>query len=155
MKLETRLTKNLLDEIGLSGIHVNAHDEMMSDMYSNKIYIDKSYFTSQKPESDIFKRIYENQGWEIKCSMGMFAILHEIGHVLSVKMLDDLQGELKAYTKQVINLQGLNLEREAQITIYKELPLERLADKIAMVLYLLNEPVILKYDKMFKYHLTP
>lgn len=154
MKQETRITKELLREIGFPNVKVKAHSVMMSNMYDNKIYVDKSWFTSDTKDSKIIKKIYKKMGWKISVSMGTFAVLHELGHVISVKMLKDLDYELKMYEKNVYMLAQAGLPRKQEMAYYRNLKLESLADKIAYTIYLMNEPVIKKYDKLLKKLLT-
>lgn len=150
MKQETKLVKDFLHGLGYTGIKVNAHKDMASDMLKGVVYVNKKQLYHMDEDFKHIKKLYAKKGWHIKVSVNTFTILHELGHVLSAKTLKNVEKELMAYQQQVNILSMANLPRSLEVERYRKLKLERMADNFAYVIYLLHEKEVIAFDKKLK-----
>ena len=150
MKTETKLIKQYLKKVGLSHISVRHFPITQASMPTQRIYY--SYYNVSPKENKVFKDYYKKVlKQNIKISMNTYGILHEIGHCLSFGKDYNMFNFAKAHANYERNAKkiarAMNLEN---ITKYRQLKMERLADKYAYALYLLHEKEAIELDKQLK-----
>jgi hypothetical protein len=150
MKTETKLIKQYLKSVGLSHISVRHFPITQASMPTQRIYY--SYYNVSPKENKVFKDYYKKVlKQNIKISMNTYGILHEIGHCLSFGKDYNMFNFAKAHANYERNAKkiarAMNLEN---ITKYRQLKMERLADKYAYALYLLHEKEAIELDKQLQ-----
>lgn len=148
MKKLNKLFKNYLKKIGYDYVSFILSNSSLSDMENQIIY-----FNPKGEGHDFnktFKKIYENYNHDIKISMDTYAFFHELGHIASVRELENLEQELDTYTEQVEKLINSKLSQEKITIEYRKLKLEKLADKYAYQIYKQNEKNAIALDNNFK-----
>jgi hypothetical protein len=84
---------------------------------------------------------------DIKISMATYSLFHELGHLISMK---DYEGKNfnKAFAQYQVGVRNIKTKSEKKsLYQYRNLKLERLADKYAYAMYLLHETSAIKFDK--------
>lgn len=150
MKLYTRLVKNMLSELGYKNVKVRNAENLSSDMKKQIIYLDPKWLTDNAEISNdkkLIAKLYREYGWKIKASMGIFSILHELGHLVSASNFQDLDYELDKYNMNNYFLELSKITGYQQFKIYRKFKLERHADRIAYQIYKKNKDLIAKYDQ--------
>lgn len=150
MKTETKLIKQYLKSVGLSHISVRHYPITQACMPIQRIYY--SYYNTNEKENKIMTEYYKKVlKQNIKISMNTYGILHEIGHCLSFGKDYNMFNFSKAHANYVYNAKkiarGMNLKN---LTKYRSLKMERLADKYAYALYLLHENEAIELDKQLQ-----
>lgn len=150
MKKETKLIKNFLKNIGLSHISVRNYPITQACMPIQRIFY--SYNNVLPKENKIFKDYYKKVlKQNIKISMNTYGILHEIGHCLSFGKDYNIFNFGKAHANYVRHAKKINRAMNLEnITKYRSLKMERLADKYAYALYLLHEKQAIELDKQLQ-----
>jgi hypothetical protein len=149
MKKHTLILKKFLRKVGLTAIRVrNAYDSE-SDMYNGIIYYNLN--ATGNLYENILKTIYKEKNHDIKISMDTYAFFHELGHILSTKEIGELDDEMNAYEIEVEKLKNDNkLSLEKVMVKYRNLKLEKLADKYAYEFYKQYENLAIKLDKQLE-----
>lgn len=147
MKKETKVIKSFLKKIGAPTIRVRSVDfDTQVDMNENIIFFNKKDFQDYKINK-IIKGYYNSIGHkDIKVHMGTYAIFHELGHILSKMEINDLDKTLNAYVNGS-NKVGKIKNDKLRFYKYRNLRLEKLADKYAYIIYKNFENKIIKFDK--------
>jgi hypothetical protein len=146
MNKETKIIKEYLKEIGAVNIKVRCGKyETQVDMASNTIYFNPKDF-EDKDFNKIIKDYYKSIGHKIKIHMGTYAILHELGHILSKMEIKNLDKRLDAYVKGQNNLPK-RANDKVRFYKYRNLYIEKLADKYAYIIYKNFEKQSIKFDK--------
>lgn len=145
MKKHTKLLKDFLNRLGFTNVRVRNNYASQSDIVNEIIYYNPK---GEGKLDEIIKSIYIEKNQDIKISMSTYAFFHELGHLLSIQELDDIDDELDVYHQQVtiLNLMYENDDEQLMKT-YRELKLEKLADKYAYEVYKKYEPLAIKLDK--------
>lgn len=149
---QTLMIKEYLKEIGFGSVKVKKGNDAFADMLSNTIYFDTKWYDKKNEElklySKAFKNYYEKKlNHKIKISMATYTLFHELGHLVSMK---DYQGKnfnrvYGQYQKGVRAITTKSIKKN--VNQYRSLKMERLADKYAYAIYLLNENSAIKFDK--------
>lgn len=154
MKKYTKLVKSFLKDLGYDYVKVRNSPDMCADIENEKIFINSEWYKPigalEKASYKAVKKLYKEYGWKIKVSMGTFAILHELGHVVSKPLYKDLDSELNAYTHKSIKILQKRLGMYEEMKAYRKIRLERDADRIAYKIYKDNKDIVIKYDKQLK-----
>ena len=146
MNKETKIIKEYLKEIGAVNVKVRSGKyETQVDMANNTIYFNPKDF-QDKEFTKIVKDYYKSLGHKIKIHMGTYAILHELGHILSKMEIKNLDKRLDAYVKGQNNLPKL-ASPKVRFYKYRNLYIEKLADKYAYIIYKNFEKQSIKFDK--------
>jgi hypothetical protein len=147
MKQETKLIKDFFKKIGASQIRVRSVSfDTQADMANNVIYFNKKDFQDIK-FNKIIKSYYNYIGQkDIKVNMATYAILHELGHILSKMEIKNFDRTFNAYVNQSNRLRKIK-NKKLKFYKYRKLRLERLADKYAYIVYKKFENQIIKFDK--------
>jgi hypothetical protein len=134
MKKETKIIKEYLKKIGANKIKVRCGKyETQADMEQNIIYFNPKDFEDKK-FNKIIKGYYKSIGHKIKVEMATYGILHELGHILSKMEIKNLYKELNAYVKGQNNLPK-KANDKVRFYKYRNLYIEKLADKYAYIVY--------------------
>ena len=149
---QTLMIKKYLREIGFGNVRVKKGNDAFADMLSNTIYFDTKWYdkknTGLKLYSKAIKNYYDKKlNHKIKISMASYTLFHELGHLISMKDYQD-KNFMKAYgqyTKGVNKITTKSIQKN--IYQYRNLKMERLADKYAYAIYLLNENSAIAFDK--------
>lgn len=152
---QTKMIKRFLNEIGFGNVRVVKSQNTQAQMLNNTIEFSTQWYNSKNKETKkidkILKGYYKNKlNHDIKISMATYTIFHELGHLISLK---DYQGKNfnQAYAQYIIGMNKIKNKSE-KITMYKyrNLKIEKLADKYAYAIYLLNENTALAFDKKMR-----
>ena len=152
MSKETKMVKNYLATIGFGNVKVIKHKDMEADMLNNTIRFSVAWYDSNKQEfvnADRIIRSYYTKKLkhDIKISMATYSLFHELGHLISMK---DYEGKNfnKAFAQYQVGVRNIKTKSEKKsLYQYRNLKLERLADKYAYAMYLLHETSAIKFDK--------
>jgi hypothetical protein len=146
MNKETKIIKEYLKEIGAVNVNVRCGKyQTQADMGNNIIYFNPKDF-QDKDFTKIVKDYYKSIGHKIKIHMGTYAILHELGHILSKMEIKNLDKRLDAYVKGQNNLPK-RANDKVRFYKYRNLYIEKLADKYAYIIYKNFEKQSIKFDK--------
>jgi len=147
MKKETKIIKEYLKQIGASFVRVRSVKfDTQCDMENNIIFFNKNDFQDKK-YNKIFKSYYNSIGQkDIKMNMTSYAILHELGHILSKMEIKDFDKTFNAYVKGQNRLPKLASEK-VRFYKYRNLKLEKLADKYAYIVYKKFEKQSIRFGK--------
>ena len=152
---QTKMIKRFLNEIGFGNVRVVKSKNTQAQMLNNTIEFSTQWYNSKNKETKnidkILKGYYKNKlNHDIKISMATYTIFHELGHLISLK---DYQGKNfnQAYAQYRIGMNKIKSKSE-KITMYKyrNLKMEKLADKYAYAIYLLNENTAIAFDKKMR-----
>jgi hypothetical protein len=149
---ETKMIKDYLKKIGYGNVRVLKGKETECDMLNGIIHFDKKWYDKKnktlKAHDKIFKEYYAKKlKHDIKISMATYGIFHELGHLVSLK---DYEGKNfnKAYASYIVGMRKIKTKSlKKSLYQYRNLKMERLADKYAYAIYLLNENSAIKFDK--------
>jgi hypothetical protein len=152
---ETKMIKQYLKEIGFENVRVLKGKNTQADMLNNKIQFSTQWYNSKNKElkqvDKILKVYYKNKlKHDIKISMPTYTIFHELGHLISLK---DYEGKNfnQAYAQYQIGVNKIKSKSEKIIMYkYRNLKMEKLADKYAYAIYLLNEKSAIEFDKKMR-----
>lgn len=151
---ETKMIKSYLASIGFN-VRVLKGKDTQADMRNDTIQFSTQWYNSKNKElvecDKILKKYYKNKlKHDIKISMATYSIFHELGHLISMK---DFEGKNfnRVYAQYRIGVNKIKSKSE-KITMYKyrNLQLEKLADKYAYAIYLLNEKSAIEFDKKMR-----
>jgi outer membrane protein assembly factor BamD (BamD/ComL family) len=78
--------------------------------------------------------------------MGTYAILHELGHIFSKMEIKNFYKTINAYVNGTNRVSKIKNEK-VRFYKYRNLRLEKLADKYAYLIYKNFENQIIKFDK--------
>jgi len=147
MKQETKVIKTFLKKIGASKIKVRSINyDTQADMNNNIIFFNKKDFQDNKMNR-IIKGYYNSIGHkDIKVHMGTYAILHELGHIFSKMEIKNFYKTINAYVNGTNRVSKIKNEK-VRFYKYRNLRLEKLADKYAYLIYKNFENQIIKFDK--------
>jgi hypothetical protein len=146
MNKETKIIKEYLKQIGASFVGVRCGKfDTQADMANNIIYFNPKDF-EDKNFNKIVKDYYKSLGHKIKIHMGTYAILHELGHILSKMEIKNLDKRLEAYVNGQNNLPK-RVNDKVRFYKYRNLYIEKLADKYAYIVYKNFESQMIKFDK--------
>jgi hypothetical protein len=152
---ETKMIKDYLKEIGFGNVRVVKGKETECDMLNNVIRFDKNWYDKKNKtlqiHDKIFKEYYAKKlNHKIKISMATYGIFHELGHLVSLK---DYEGKSfnKAYARYIVGVKNIKTKSlKKSLYQYRNLKMERLADKYAYAIYLLNENSAIEFDKKMR-----
>lgn len=152
---ETKMIKEYLKEIGFGDVRVLKHTETEADMLNDTIRFSIEWYNSKNKtlrETDkVIKDYYKNKlQHKIKISMATYGIFHELGHLISMK---DYEGKNfnQAYARYRIGVSNIKTKSiKKSIYQYRQLKMERLADKYAYAIYLLHEQSAIAFDKKMR-----
>lgn len=151
---ETKMIKNYLASIGFN-VRVLKGKDTQADMRNDTIMFSTQWYNSKNKElvecDKILQKYYKNKlKHDIKISMATYSIFHELGHLISMK---DFEGKNfnRVYAQYRIGVAKIKSNSQ-KITMYKyrNLQLEKLADKYAYAIYLLNEKSAIEFDKKMR-----
>jgi Zn-dependent peptidase ImmA (M78 family) len=149
---QTLMIKKYLREIGFGNVRVKKGNDAFADMLSNTIYFDTKWYdkknTGLKLYSKAIKNYYDKKlNHKIKISMASYTLFHELGHLISMKDYENknFSKAYGQYTKGVNKITTKSIQKN--INQYRNLKMERLADKYAYAIYLLNENSAIAFDK--------
>jgi hypothetical protein len=152
---EIKMIKNFLKEIGYDYVRVIKSKNTQAQMLNNTIEFSTQWYNSKNKElkktDKILKVYYKNKlKHDIKISMATYTIFHELGHLISLKDYQEKNFN-KAYSQYRIGINKIKNKSE-KITMYKyrNLKLEKLADKYAYAIYLFNEENAIAFDKKMR-----
>ena len=149
MNKETKIIKEYLKQIGASFVGVRCGKfDTQADMANNIIYFNPKDF-EDKNFNKMVKDYYKKLGHKIKIHMGTYAILHELGHLLSKMEIRNFEKSMNAYAKGQNDIPK-KLTAKEKFYRYRNLYIERLADKYAYVVYQKFEKEAIKFDKQLK-----
>lgn len=152
---ETKMIKDYLKQIGFGNVRVRKGNETECDMLNGTIYFDKKWYDKKnknlQAHDKVFKSYYANKlKHDIKISMATYGLFHELGHLVSLK---DYEGKSfnKAYAQYIVGQRKIKTKSlKKGLYQYRNLKMERLADKYAYAIYLLNENSAIEFDKKMR-----
>ena len=149
MLKETKLIKDFLKKIGGEFVKVRSVKfDTQCDMDENIIYFNYQDF-QDNDFNKMCKDYYKSIGHKIKIHMGTYAIFHELGHILSKMEIRNLDKSMNAYVKGQNELPK-KLNTKEKFYRYRNLYIEKLADKYAYVVYQKFEKEAIKFDKQLR-----
>jgi hypothetical protein len=149
---QVKMIKNYLVGIGFNNVRVLKSKNTQADMLNNTIQFAVEWYDESNKElvkSDkILKNYYAKKlKHDIKISMATYGLFHELGHLVSLK---DYEGKNfnKAFAQYQVGIKKIKTNSDRKLMYqYRNLKLERLADKYAYAIYLLNENSAIEFDK--------
>jgi hypothetical protein len=152
---ETKMIKGYLASIGFHNIRVVKNKNTEADMLNDTIRFSVAWYDSKNKELTSLDRIIKGYyakklKHDIKISMATYGIFHELGHLISMK---DYEGKSfnRAYAQYQVGVSKIKTKSEKKgLYQYRNLKMERLADKYAYAMYLLHEDSAIKFDKEMK-----
>ena len=152
---ETKMIKDYLKQIGFANVRVLKNKETQCDMLNGIIYFDKNWYDKKnknlQAHDKVFKEYYAKKlNHKIKISMATYGLFHELGHLVSMK---DYEGKdfNKAFARYIVGMKKIKTKSiKKQVYQYRSLKMERLADKYAYAIYLLNENSAIEFDKKMR-----
>lgn len=96
------------------------------------IFVNLEEFFIESEEMATHKKIDKENGLFIDISYGLFAFLHEIGHVKTISKYKDPIKALENYSKKVSEILHEEGSVYDMLKVYKTLTLEKDADKFAI-----------------------
>jgi hypothetical protein len=152
---ETKMIKGYLASIGFGGVRVVKNKDTEADMLNDTIRFSVAWYDSKNKQlakvDKIIKSYYEKKlKHDIKISMATYGLFHELGHLISLK---DYEGKNfnKAYAQYQVGVSKIRTKSEKKgLYQYRNLKMERLADKYAYAIYLLHEASAIEFDKKMK-----
>ena len=150
MKKHTKLFKEFLKKIGMEKIKVRNGKETECDMFQNIIWFSMDWYKSKelKEYENVFAKIYKEKNFDIKISLATFGFFHELGHIISKVELKNVNRSYTSYINQVQKLPNNTIEN--RMVKYKNLRLEKLADKYGYAIYKTFEKQAIELDKKLK-----
>ena len=150
MKQQTKLLKDFLKKIGMENVRVRNGKETECDMFQNIIWFSMDWYKSKelKEYENVFAKIYKEKNFDIKISLATFGFFHELGHIISKVELKNVNRSYASYINQVQKLPNNTIEN--RMVKYKNLRLEKLADKYGYAIYKTFEKQAIELDKKLK-----
>ena len=139
--------EKLLMEIDFD-IQVEREPVFASDS-AEKIVLFGDKFTEE--EKDIFMGVYVDIGLFFDCSMETFAVLHEVGHIMTLSHLPDIEKtfifhEYVESAKQIKRLKDPSKEFRAYVDLF----VERIANEWAIAFMQKDPDLVQRLDKVVK-----
>jgi hypothetical protein len=153
MNKGTKIIKNFLKEINMKDVKVRDYGITQANMPLNTIYYNYEIQKKDTKVNAILKSYYKNiLKHKIKVPMETYAIIHELGHLISFGKDYHAFNFIKAINNYSYNSNKLRDIQSDKKRLYKyrNLKMERLADKYAYAIYLLHENEIIQLDKKLK-----
>jgi len=152
---QTKMIKDYLKEIGFGKVRVLKSEKTEADMLNDTIHFSTQWYNSKNKElreiDKVLRVYYKNKlGYKIKISMATYGIFHELGHLISLK---DYEGKNfnKAYASYQVGVKNITTKSTKKMMYqYRNLKMEKLADKYAYAIYLLNENSAIAFDKKMR-----
>jgi hypothetical protein len=149
---ETKMIKGYFASIGFNGIRVLKGKNTQADMLNDTIQFSVAWYDKSNKElaltDKILKDYYAKKlKHDIKISMATYGLFHELGHLISMK---DYEGKSfnKAYAQYQVGIRKIKTKSpKKEMYAYRNLKLERLADKYAYAIYSLHEQSAIEFDK--------
>lgn len=143
------LVSNFVNSIN-SDISIEFETQFTCSITEKHIYIGLLPLIQGFLSNDILEEIYKEKGI-IYNDFYIFGLLHEIGHIETVKYLkyEDLSVELSIYQGQVAKLEEKYEYDRDFLNHYIELPLEKSANEWAVNYYNNNTEKVLEFTKDF------
>lgn len=110
-------------------IEVVEYKHFSSNPMTKSIFIPVDEFKNSTPEMKIQEQVLKEIGVSLEVGVATYAILHEIGHVITT--YDNLLLEIALYDIALKRLFKLNLDPISELREYKKLQLEKDADLFA------------------------
>lgn len=149
---QTKMIKDYLKQIGFGNVRVIKSQNTQAQMLNNTIEFSIAWYDKTNKEmmlvDKIAKGYYQNKlNHDIKISMATYGIFHELGHLISLKEYDDNNFN-RAYGQYIAGVKRIKTKSpKKEFYQYRNLKMERLADKYAYAIYLLNETSAIAFDK--------
>jgi hypothetical protein len=151
MKKHIKILKSFLKDIGITKVRVRNSPNTECDMENNIIYFSKNWYNDNgtyKEYIDAMKEVYDNKKLDIKISLATFGFFHELGHIASKVELKNFDREFASYIQSVQRLPQNNIKENMRQ--YKNLKLEKLADKYGYAIYKTYENKAIKLDRQLQ-----
>jgi hypothetical protein len=148
MKEHIKILKSFLKDIGITKVRVRNSPNTECDMENNIIYFSKNWYKNNdeyKQYIDAMKEVYDNKKLDIKISLATFGFFHELGHIASKVELKNFDKEFASYIQSVQRLPQNDIKENMRQ--YKNLKLEKLADKYGYEIYKNYENKATKLDR--------
>ena len=149
---QTKMIKDYLKQIGFGNVRVIKSQDTQAQMLTNTIEFSVAWYDKGNKQlalvDKIAKGYYKNKlKHDIKISMATYGLFHELGHLVSLKDYDENNFN-RAYGQYVAGIKKIKTKSpKKEFHQYRNLKLERLADKYAYAIYLLNEKSAIAFDK--------
>lgn len=150
---QTKMIKDYLKQIGFGNVRVIKSQNTQAQMLNNTIEFSVAWYDKSNKQlalvDKIAKAYYKNKlKHDIKISMATYGIFHELGHLVSLKDYTTDTSFNRAYGQYVAGVKKIKTKSpRKEFNEYRNLKLERLADKYAYAIYLLNEKSAIAFDK--------
>ena len=150
---QTKMIKDYLKEIGFGNVRVVKSQNTQAQMLQNTIEFSVAWYDKKNKEfalvDKIAKSYYQNKlKHDIKISMATYGVFHELGHLISLKDYSNDKSFNIAYGQYIAGVKKIKtLSPKKEFYQYRNLKLERIADKYAYAIYLLNEKSAIEFDK--------
>lgn len=150
MTKQTKMIKDYLKSIGYGDIKVRNSFETYANMPIQTLYFGWSNLQKDTKTNKAIKRYYKKVlKHDIKISMETYGIFHELGHLVSWNKDYNMFNFNKSYGNYAYHSHKLSYIKDdyKRLSKYRQLKMERLADKYAYAIYLLNEKSAIEFDK--------
>jgi hypothetical protein len=153
LSLQVKIIKDYLKQIGFGKVRVIKSKNTQAQMLQNTIEFSVEWYDKKNKEfalvDKIAKGYYQNKlKHDIKISMATYGVFHELGHLISLKDYSNDKSFNIAYGQYIAGVKKIKtLSPKKEFHQYRQLKLERLADKYAYAIYLLNEKSAIEFDK--------
>lgn len=150
---QVKFIKYYLKQIGFGKVRVIKSKNTQAQMLQNTIEFSIEWYDKKNKEfvlvDKIAKGYYQNKlKHDIKISMATYGLFHELGHLVSLKDYNNDKSFNIAYGQYTAGVKKIKtLSPKKEFHQYRQLKLERLADKYAYAIYLLNEKSAIEFDK--------
>lgn len=141
--------ENFVKEIN-QDIKVEFETQFVSSITEKTIYIGLLPLIQGYKSNEDLQEIYKQKGFEYN-DFHIFALLHEIGHIESVKDFNDFElfMQMLVYRTDVEELNKNSKNDREFLEKYIELPVEKMANEWALDFYKTNKQKIVDFTKKF------
>lgn len=143
----SKLVDQLLFDMGVEEITVDVNwgEDMMAIYDDDFVSFDLEYYTEPKHKDSLIEmKAWHDKNMPVDIMLPTFALLHEIGHIIASWSYDDFDKVFDNYTAAYNNGGKKNL------TAYKQLSMEKDADREGYILYNKFYPAIKKFEQDLK-----
>ena len=126
-------------------IRVVFHDDHMeSDPINKTVFVNIDEFLFIWEDEQYHMAVLKEKGMYFDILLPIFMVLHEIGHIETIKKYSSPKSMLRKYINNCENIQGIKNIND--LRKYKHLQLEKDADEYAYKFYLHNYNFVKKFD---------
>lgn len=149
---QTKIIKDYLKQIGFGNVRVIKSQNTQAQMLNNTIEFSIAWYDKSNKQLSMVDKIakgyYQNKlNHDIKISMATYGIFHELGHLISLKDYNEKNFN-RAYGQYQAGVRKIKTKSpRKEFYQYRQLKMERLADKYAYAIYTLNETSAIAFDK--------